>query len=430
MRYITLVLAVLVAYLGPETTRMAWAQSMKWVNVKEIYAKGKHNAWPDLCSWRGRYYVVFAGHGEGHAAPHGVVMLSSADGETWDTVFDEPQQHWKVRDDESYSAMTSFFVPTADRLYVVFWSRANSVEFTKIPDGKEESLRRQWFEFGGNEKSFQRWVAAHESSYRTGVTSSEDGKRWLEPQSLMDDGWWLWRPQMFGGRHYMVAYYNHAQQWEMTEPLKQMVRPSSQKDPAYPKSGYLVQYFQSASLFVSDDVLHWKKVSDIAVDDNDETGIGFRSDGRALVVSRVDASPDYAIAYVSDPPYQKWKRFVLDEAIDQPAVLHHQGHWIVAGRYLDVETWNTPNRFDPENKKEGRIGTRLWFFDDQSGKLTEGKTLPGWGDCGQPALVPMTSGGLLAAYYSCSEMVDVNRTVGGGRFQESTASRRFTWHAL
>ena len=54
------------------------------------------------------------------AEPHGVVMLSSADGETWDTVFDEPQQHWKVRDDESYSAMTYFFVPTADHLYVVF----------------------------------------------------------------------------------------------------------------------------------------------------------------------------------------------------------------------------------------------------------------------------------------------------------------------
>ena len=120
MKSITLVLAVLVAYFGLETNRVAWAQSMKWVDVKEIYAKGKHNACPDLCSWNGRYYVVFAGHGEGHAETHGVVMLSSADGETWDTVFDEPQQHWKVRDDESYSAMTSFFCTDSGSLVRCF----------------------------------------------------------------------------------------------------------------------------------------------------------------------------------------------------------------------------------------------------------------------------------------------------------------------
>ena len=27
---------------------------MRWVNVQEIYADGKHNAWPDICRWRGQ----------------------------------------------------------------------------------------------------------------------------------------------------------------------------------------------------------------------------------------------------------------------------------------------------------------------------------------------------------------------------------------
>ena len=405
-------LTTLLALALPPTVS---SQSMKWVSVQEIYAKGKHNAWPDLCRWRDQYYVVFAGHGEGHAEPHGVVMLSSPDGEHWETVFDEPQQHWKIHDDESWSAMTSFFLPTAERLYVVFWSRSNNPDWAKIPAGKERELKRQWLELGGNEQSFQRWTQAHGQLFRTGVTYTEDGKTWAKPQSLLPDGWWLWRPQTFGGRHYLVAYYNHAQQWEMTDELKQMVRPSSQIDPDHPKSGHLVEYFQSACLFVSDDAMNWTKVSDIAVDDNDETGLGFRSDGRALVVSRIDASPDYAIGYVADPPYQQWKRFVLDEDIDQPAVLHHQGRWIVGGRYRDVKTWNRPNRFDP-NRLEGRIGTRLWFFNDETGELTEGTTLPSWGDCGQPALVPMPSGDLMAAYYSCSQMIDANQAVGGGPF--------------
>ncbi len=409
-----LLLVFVVSLIG--IPQPACSQSMKWVSVKEVYSKGKHNAWPDMCRWRDRFYLVFAGHGQGHAETHGVVIMSSADGDQWEAIFDQQQQQWKIRDDDTYTAMTSFFLPTADRLYIVFWNRANNLDLTTVSAEKKKALKQQWLDLGGTDESFQRWLQGHAQSFRTGVTFSEDGQTWSQPKSLLPDGWWLWRPQTFGGQHYMVASYSHSQQWEITDELKQMIQPSSQKHPDHPKRGFLNQYFQSGSLFASDDATHWRKVSDIAVDDNSETGIGFRADGRALVVSRIDASPDYAIAYVADPPYNDWKRFVLEENIDQPAVLHHQGHWIVGGRYEDVETWNRPNRFDPENKLEGRYGTRLWFFDDQKGKLTEGTTLPSWGDCGQPAIVPDPSGGLLAAYYSCSEMIDVNQTAGGGPF--------------
>ena len=39
---------------------------MRWLNVQEIYADGRHNAWPDICRWRGLYYVAFNCGGRGH----------------------------------------------------------------------------------------------------------------------------------------------------------------------------------------------------------------------------------------------------------------------------------------------------------------------------------------------------------------------------
>ena len=91
-----------------------------------------------------------------------------------------------------------------------------------------------------------------------------------------------------------------------------------------------------------------------------------------------------------------------------------RGHWIVGGRYIDEPTY-VPNRFDHEHSLEGRIGIRLWFLDEITGALTEGASLPSWGDCGQPAVLPTSDGDLLVAYYSCSETIDENQPVGGGR---------------
>ena len=36
----------------------------RWVSVREIHGDGTHNAWPDICRWRGRYYVAFNSGGK------------------------------------------------------------------------------------------------------------------------------------------------------------------------------------------------------------------------------------------------------------------------------------------------------------------------------------------------------------------------------
>ncbi len=47
---------ILILFITPASLR---GERTRWVSVQEIYAKGKHNAWPDMCRWRDKIYVVF-----------------------------------------------------------------------------------------------------------------------------------------------------------------------------------------------------------------------------------------------------------------------------------------------------------------------------------------------------------------------------------
>ena len=387
--------------------------AMRWVSVEEVYADGAHNAWPDLCRWRGRYWLVFPAHAEGHGLPHGLVVLSSADGSTWESSLDITAGEWQIEADEKWPAQTVFFLPTDERLIMVFWSAAIGDDV--IPADLETGLRARWFELGGGEDSWARWVMRHGASNRTRVTYTEDGVNWAQPVPLLEPGWWFWRPHTFDGRHYMIGFLNHAQLgWTISSELESMIPRADSIAPLDRMRGQGMELFQSASMFASDDGVNWTKVSDIANNDDDEPDFNFGPDGRILAVSRNGAAMKHAIAYLSDPPYREWRELPLAETIHQPAVVFHRDHWIVGGRYFDEPTYG-PNRFDPEHSLEGRIGTRLWYLDEATGVLTEGVTLPSWGDCGQPSILPTPEGDLLVAYYSCSETIDQNLPVGGGR---------------
>ena len=386
------------------------SERTRWVSVQEIYAKGKHNAWPDMCRWRGKYYVVFPGHGAGHAELHRVVLLCSEDGQHWETVMNSPPAEWRLEDDETWPAETLFFLPTDERLYILYWAAAKGN--TDVSEDQKKQLKQEWMELGGNENSWQNWLIRHDISYRTRVRYTEDGQTWSEPEELLEPGWWLWRPQTHQGKHYMVGFSGQAQHWQMTPELKEMI-PVADEIPFGPKRGPRIELFRAASLLVSDNGTDWTTLSSIGNNDDGESGIYFGPQGRALVVSRNGAGGKHAIAYVGEAPYQQWRKIQLNAAIHQAAVIYHKERWIVGGRYLDEKTYE-PNRFDPENKLQGRHGTRLWFLDDATGELTQATTLPSWGDCGQPAIVPTPEGDLLVAYYSCSQMIDRNAIVGGG----------------
>ena len=249
----------------------------RWVSVREVHGDGTHNAWPDICRWQGRYYVAFNSGGQNHGGGHGLTVLSSADGLNWETVLHKPAGEWGVLENTTRTTVCPKFLPLKDRLILVFYFY--TAGDTNVSPQRKADLKRRWLGLKGSEESFERWVGHHSTSFRTGVSYSEDGRRFEDPEPLLDASWRVWRPQTFKGRHYIVGYRCHGQEWAFSPELESMIPEAD-----------TFEMFESASLFSSADGLSWAKVSDIAAEDNDETDFDFAPDGRILAVSRKGAS--------------------------------------------------------------------------------------------------------------------------------------------
>ena len=383
----------------------------RWVSVREVHGDGTHNAWPDICRWRDRYYVAFNSGGMNHGGGHGLLVLSSADGLKWETVLQKSAGEWGILANTTRTTVCPKFLPLKDRLILVFYFYTSG-DMDVSPQRKAD-LKRRWLSLKGSEESFERWVQHHNTSFRTGVSYSEDGLRFEDPEPLLDPSWRVWRPQTFQGRHYIIGYRCHGQEWSFSPELESMI-----------PEAHTFEMFESASLFSSADGLSWGKVSDIAAEDNDETDFDFAPDGRILAVSRKGASSKlhpgarpgsrHALAYLSHPPYRSWRRLPLDRMIQAPAVRWAKDRWMIAGRYIDGETEQVhPQRADYPHKAQ-RYGTRMWTLEDRTGALTQAVTLPSWGDCSYPGIIEEANGDLLVVYYSHSITTDSHQYIGGG----------------
>ena len=330
---------------------------MRWVQVQEIYADGKHNAWPDMCRWRGRYYVTFSSGGKGHANGHGICILSSADGRRWEKQSETPGEDWVLPGELQRGGICPKLLPTEDRLIVMaYYYDAGE---TDVPAEEKDALRARWRQLGGSGKSFERWLGHHDTSFRTALRHSADGRSFSSPLPMLEPGWRVWRPHSFGGRHYVVGYRCHGQTWSIGHELEKMI----------PRADRM-EMFESASLFASEDGLSWEEISDIGTDDNDEPDFDFTESGRVLVVSRTGASmtPDRpAMAYVSDPPYAEWRRVALSAPLNAPAVRRVGDRWVVAGR-ARAAGFSVPSRFAPESEEDIFAPTRLWFLEEETGR--------------------------------------------------------------
>lgn len=141
-------------------------RELKLLSVKKIWDQAPHNAFTDLIRYRGQFYCVFR-EGKAHVSPDGALrVLSSKDGEAW----------------ESAALITS---PTSD---------LRDAKITVTPRGElmlsgagalhnPEPIRHQsmaWF--------------------------SRDGKAWSEPTPIGDPNLWLWRVTWHKKSAYSVGY--------------------------------------------------------------------------------------------------------------------------------------------------------------------------------------------------------------------------------
>ena len=371
---------------------------MRWVRVDEIYHDGKHNAWPDICRWRDRYYVAFNSAGAGHGGGHGLCLLESADGERWERVLATRPNEWPGGEAVRGGTCPKL-LPTDDALIMTYNYYAGG---EAIAEEERERLRVRWSELGGEEALFQNWLRHHDTSFVTGFVHTRDGHEFSEPQALLEPGWRVWRPHTRDGVHYLIGYRCHGQEREITPELRQMI----------PRAD--TEMFESASLFRSDDGLSWSRLSDIAADDNDEADFDFAEDGSILMVSRTGASLKRpAMAYRSRPPYDEWSPLELSMPVQSPALLRHGRRWILCGRG-GVAGTDVPSRFAPESESDQFAATKLWYLDDNSGELEEAAALPSWGDGAYPGMLISPEGDLLVVYYSCAKTIDENLRMGPG----------------
>ena len=150
----------------------------------------------------------FSSSGKNHGGGHGLCFLSSADGVEWVKEFETGPNEWCPSEDADRSGESPKFLPTRDRLYVMFnYDRKGR----DLADGQKEALAIRWRELGGSEQSFGRWVGHHGTTFQAGLAWTEDGHTFCEPRPLLEPGWRVWRPHTFAGRHYMIGYCCHGQ---------------------------------------------------------------------------------------------------------------------------------------------------------------------------------------------------------------------------
>ncbi len=248
--------------------------------VRRAFHNGEHNAFTDLCRFRGHLYLTFRSCPDGHGvfSTAAVIILRSKDeGVTW-----EPAHRFAVKDRDTRDP---HFLVFRDRLFVytgTWWT-------------------------GGKPLPRTEWDVNRHLGY---AAWSDDGTAWNSPVLLEGTfGHYIWRAAAFGDKAYLCG------------------RRYPDFDINARGEGEKVQ----SLMLESDDGLIWKKRAFFAESAGDETAFLFEKNGSILAVGRHGGRKN-ARLYRSNPPYLEWDRKDLDRHIGGPLLARWGEHTIVGGR--------------------------------------------------------------------------------------------------
>jgi hypothetical protein len=249
-------------------------------NLRRVFHNGEHNAFTDLCRFRGDLYLTFRSCPDGHMVfpTASVLILRSKDeGVSWEQV-----HRFSVKDRDTRDP---HFLIFRDRLFVytgTWWSGPGTVQ------PKDYDMNKML--------GFAVW--------------SDDGKQWSNPEMLEGTfGHYIWRAAAFGDKAFLCA------------------RRKPGFDIPARGEGAKVQ----ALMLESDDGLVWKKRAYFAESAGDETAFLFEDDGSVLALGRHGGGKN-ARLYRSPPPYTDWQRSDLDRPVGGPLIVKWNDHVIVGGR--------------------------------------------------------------------------------------------------
>ena len=285
MRYFTRTLLFCLALTSIDsvsTHAVADEAATPKVNVKSVrrlFHNGEHNAFTDLCQFKGKYYLAFRSCPQGHMVhpTSRIIILSSDDTKTWKQVYHFSVKLRDVRDPHFLVYNGKLFV------YTGTWYCGKSSP--KTYDMNELLGYGVW---------------------------SDDGKNWSEPIMLEGTyGHYVWRAATYNGKAYLCGRRKR----EFAK-----VANRAERDP-------LVE----SAILESDDGLIWKTAGLFQTEYGDETAFLFEKDGAGLAVARSGGGRNAQICR-SQYPFKTWKRKNLDRYIGGPLLVKWGNRYLVGGR--------------------------------------------------------------------------------------------------
>ncbi|MBI4578322.1 MAG: hypothetical protein HY718_01375 [Planctomycetes bacterium] len=239
--------------------------------VRRIWDAAPHNAFTDLLRWRDRWYCTFR-EGARHVSDEASIrVLSSGDGEQWESMALLSQPGADLRD-------SKLSVTPDDRLMLV----------------------------GG----LRTWPPRYPRSLSSWVAFSRDGREWTPRQRVIGDDEWLWRITWHDGAAYGIGYGG--------------------TDPNNKESS---DWF--SRLYKSTDGTHYDEVARLqSFVGLTEATLRFDGNGRMYCIHRRDAGTTTALVGTSGPPYTQWTWRDTGFHLGGPALIFHKGQWWAAGRWV------------------------------------------------------------------------------------------------
>ena len=247
-------------------------------SVRKVFDDGNHNAFTDLCRFKGKMYLSFRSCPDGHHVfpTSRIVVLSSDDGREWEQVHAFGVPHRDVRD--------GHFLVFRDRLFVYAgtWYCGESA-----PRVRELNRHLGYAAF------------------------SDDGRTWSRPVMLEGTyGHFIWRAAAHNG----IAYLCGRRKREFVELLED------------DRSAH------ESAMLESDDGLIWRKRALFQTTHGNETAFLFEPDGSVLAVCR--STLDNSQLCRSKPPYVEWDRKNLNGFIGGPLLVRWGARYLVGGRKI------------------------------------------------------------------------------------------------
>ena len=256
-----------------------------------IRQDANHNAFTDLCSYAGKFYLAFRSSPDGHgvASSGSVVVLESDDGRSWSEAF-------------------TFCVPgrdTRDPHFLIF--KGSLFVYTGTWFLPEEGLPLNLNEAIG----YAAWTA--------------DGSEWSGPTQMEGThAHYVWRATAHGDRAFLCA-------------RRRRGYASGIADEQEPES-------IEAAILESADGLVWSFRSLFVGDFGDETAFLFNADDSAVALVRGGGEAPARICR-SAPPWTVWTSVYLDRNVGGPLLARWGDRYLVGGRKIKADDTRTTSLY-------------------------------------------------------------------------------------